>query len=425
MLLQFTVGNYLSFQTKETFSLVATEMTELRDNIVEIEEGFSVVKSAAIYGANASGKSNLLSAMGFMRDFVVDSFRISQDGNGIRVAPFKLDVDSKGKPSCFEINFYHQHDLYRYGFEVTPKEVVKEWLYINEELIYERNQMDLMKGKLNDESIDLKWGMTRNNVLFISILGSANTVFAMEIMEYFRTHLNVLSGLAVEPGHFTKFLLQQNNQNDYNSIMQFIQALDISIDGLSVEEHNDTLVHLPKEVRELIDRDVYYEIFTEHNVYDHKGIVIGKVNFLANDLESTGTNQLISLAGPIVNTLENGGTLLIDEMDAQLHPLISEAIIKMFNSKKTNKNNAQLIITTHNITNLSNELLRRDQIWFVEKDNRERSHVVSLVEYKFNNKRVRSDEVYSRNYLKGKYGAIPLLPQEIKVLETNFDNKGE
>lgn len=421
MLVEFTLGNYLSFQGKETFSLVASDLTELPENKIEVADDLSLIKTASLYGANASGKSNVLSGINFVDNFVRGSFKDTQEGDVIETLPFRLDAHSTTKPSFFEITFIDENTLVRIGFEVNQEEVIKEWLFIDEIEIYMREGLNLVRNNLTDDpSIDLKWSMTRKNVLFISVLASTNTHFAQNIISYFKHKVNVISGIQNTTSNFTKLLLKEN-KNDAKEVLNFLNQLDINITGVELDykesknRRNTDNREISDELKKIIELNST-EILTKHNIYNTEGKIIGETKFPARMLESSGTNQLIAFSGPIVDTLKHGGTLFIDEMDSQLHPLLSQAIIKLFNSKEINKNHAQLIITTHNVINLSNTLFRRDQIWFVEKDAKERSHLISLVEYKFNSKRIRSDEVYSKNYLKGKYGAIPLLPQEIKVL---------
>lgn len=421
MLIEFTLGNYLSFQEKETFSLVATDLKGNQENIMEIEDGFSLLKTAGIYGANASGKSNILHAINFVGRFIINSFKNTQEGDSIGVLPFKLDEVSDKNPSFFEIVFLMNDQLVKFGFEATMEKVCREWLYIDEEEIYFRTEQTYTSQVFsNDSSIEVKWEMTRDNVLFLSVLASTNTDFAKKIVNYFNVKVNVISGLHLKHARYSKKLLKEQDLLA-DDMVAFLKQLDVNIQGLEIEQRRYNIldtegVDIPESVKNMIELDEM-EIMTKHNVYNQIGEIVSHLHFPASELESNGTNQLIALSGPIAHTLENGGVLLIDEMDAQLHPLLSKSIIQLFNSRETNKKNAQLIITTHNIANLSHDLFRRDQIWFVEKDLKERSHLVSLVEYQLETNQYTAAQDYSEDYLKGKYGAIPILSHEIRVLE--------
>ena len=419
MLLQFSLENFMSFKNKETFSLVASDLTELPDNKFQVIEDLSLLKTASIYGANASGKSNLLVAMSFMKGFIHNSFKSSQEGEKISVNPFRLNHNNITKPICLEIAFITEDIFFKYGFEVTEVEVVKEWLYADEELVFLRENGSIVIGEcLKDEKTQIKWEMTRNNSLFISVLASTNTNIAKIVVKYFANSINIISGLKGNTSNFTKNLIEEH-PSIKKKILNLLKDVDFAITNLSVDKINIHEDEIPLEVREFIEIDSS-EIKTTHNIYNDKGEITGKTDFVASQLESSGTNQFLAISGPIIDTLENGYTLLIDEMDAQFHPLMSKFLIEVFNSTEINKKNAQLIFTTHNVTNLSNELFRRDQIWFIEKDLVESSHLTALVEYKFNAKRVRSDERYGKNYLNGKYGAIPLIQLEKDFIEEHF-----
>ncbi|EAE5710642.1 ATP-binding protein [Listeria monocytogenes] len=289
-----------------------------------------------------------------------------------------------------------------------------EQLFIDEELIF-----NVLQGKLiyiNESFLDetetmMKWKIKNNKTLFLSILSKTNTEFIDFIIEYFRCDLNVIQCLGSRSANYTKNLV--NNKSELTPlVLKLLKEADVNIIDLDTKERE-------VDFKNLIEKDVPEEmltrlklnkmqLLTKHNIYDDSGNVIDNIMFDSESNESSGTNEILRIAGPIADTLENGRVLILDEMDAQLHPLMANYVISLFHSS-INKNNAQLIISSHNPEILSNDILRRDQIWFVEKDVTEASHLTSLINYRDKGEVIRKDVNFRKNYLQGKFGAIPLL----------------
>lgn len=414
MLIEFRVKNILSFKEEQVFSMVASSLSELPENKIEVENSFHTLKSASIFGANASGKSNLLDALVQMQSFIHDSVKKSQDKRGLPFLPFALNPKTREENSVLEVTFIYKSTLYRLGFEIGKKQIVQEWLYIDEEEIYTRTEGNLAFYNSNyfkDDEVKLKFSMTNEKSLFITILSNTNTDFAEEILDYFKTNLNVINGISGGRFGYTKELLKDGSKDVKNKLLKMLTFTDLNIKDLTIKKHDfeisgieDPEIEIPKEILEHLELESN-RLLSEHNVYNDEGEIVGSHSFDAEYFESSGTKEFIRLAGPIIDTLQNGKVLFIDEVDAQLHPLMTQYIMGLFNSKE-NKN-AQLVITSHNSTILSSKLQRRDQVWFVEKDRLEGSHLTSLSNYKFKGEVVRADENYEKNYLKGKYGAIP------------------
>lgn len=422
MLIEFSVGNYLSFKEKVTFSMVATDLgakTELDyDNTFQVDKELTLLKSAAIYGANASGKSNLIKAIGFMKWFVINSSSNTQITDLINVSEFRLSTETLNKPSFFEIVFLLDKKIYRYGFELTKKEIISEWLYYTpttrEYNYFNRKQqkINILKKFSEGERLESK---TRPNALFLSVVAQFNGKISEKILTWFR-ETSILSGVSRDfPTRYTAKLLREKQY--HKNIITLIKNLDLNINDIKTKDVAVSSAKIPQEVLEMFLQTMkedglsisssdltMTEIITIHKKYNRDGKIIGLEEFDLESNESEGTQKLFAFAAPIVTTLEEGRILIIDELDARLHPLITKSIIELFNSEDINTNNAQLIFTTHDTNILSKTLFRPDQIWFTEKDKYEATDLYSLVEYKID-----ENSSFEDDYINGRYGAIPYI----------------
>jgi len=439
MLIQFTVANYRSFKEPVTFSMLAAPITskdkELDiNNIFDSATGIKLLTSSAVYGANASGKSNLVKAMQFMRSFVLRSVKESQNEK-ISTEAFRLHTETIQKPSYFEIVFIMDEHRYRYGFEVTSRQVVSEWLYyvptLREAKLFERKNGEFqLSPKFKKEGRNLL-GQTRDDALFLSVVAQFNGPTALGISSWFR-NFTILLGLDDVPAkQITLKMLK--HQSMRANIVKLIHRFDLAIDDISTKKlppfysmEGDT-DGLPDEFRGLLNEfkkvgtelEKNYDldftstgIMTSHKIFDGQGKENGTELFDLETNESDGTRMLVALAGPLLLALVSGHTLLIDELDSRLHPALTRAIIGWFNNKTSNKRNAQLIFTTHDTNLLSKEIFRRDQIWFVEKKSHGESGLFSLVEYK-----VRNDADFQKGYIEGKYGAVPFVGDIANIMD--------
>lgn len=422
MLIEFTVGNFRSFREPQTLSMVAAPIKSkdpaLDENTtIQIANNPTLLSSAAIYGANASGKSNLVQALAFMKYFVINSPKETKATGGIDVEPFRLHVSTIGQPSHFEVAFVMGGKRYRYGFEVTKERVVAEWLYFvpttREARLFEREGDDIAVGNYFKEGRDLEQH-TRPNALFLSVVAQFNGRQAQKLVNWFR-RIGIISG--VNDMGMMPFTLMQLMEGEYSeAIRQLICRLDLGIGDVKVEKtsvsNKPTLPdNMPDEIQQAFltimnasDAEGF-SIHTLHNQYDDEGNPVGKELFELDQHESEGTQKLFAMSGPLIDTLHEGDVLVVDELDARLHPLMTREIISLFNHKTTNPNGAQLIFNTQDTNLLDNRLFRRDQIWFVEKDQQGTSHLYSLAEFK----KVRNDKDYERGYIQGRYGAVPYL----------------
>jgi len=426
MLVEFSLNNYRSFRDLIKLSLFATRIKEHLDtNTFEAGRNIRLLKSAVLYGSNASGKTNLLRALAFMRYFVLNSLKETQVGDKIGVESFALSTKTLTEPSCFEITFIYENTRYRYGFEVNQQEVCREWFFyvpsVREVKLFLRKYQNIEIGPSFKEGKHLE-DKTRPNALFLSVAAQFNGAISSKAVEWFKG-FNVISG--IRPGYMGYTLSRLENNPDFQrKAAKYIKIADLGIESIELRSQEQTIDKLPEEIaasvmkraeRQKVDELKIIEttIETKHKQFDESGKCAGLVTFDMKKHESDGTERFLALLGPVIDTIERGTVLVVDELDVKLHPLLVEFIVKLFHSKKTNPKNAQLIFATHNTRLLNRELFRRDQIWFTEKKSSGTTDLFSLAEY-----RLRNDRTFEKDYLTGKYGAIPVI-SDFRV----FDDK--
>ena len=399
MVLEFCVSNYLSIKDELKISFVATALkdvlTESNDMITVPDTGLFVLRSAVIYGANASGKSNVLKAIAFYRRFITDSFKNSQAGEAIDVENFRLNTTSMNEPTTMEATFIVEGFTYRYGFEVDSKAVRAEWLYqrtnkkrAKEVEIFYRTEEETtvhQKSSLLIELVNKK--MVRDNALLLSTGAQFNEPIAVSILQWLND-MHVIFGND-EERLWKQAIKSMDDENLRLRITNFAKYADLGIDSIVKTDNR---------------------IVSTHRQYDDEGKETNSVAFSFSSNESEGTIKYFSLSYPIIDALDNGNLLVIDELNSKLHPLLVRKIIGLFNSAKTNPKGAQLLFTTHDTFLLSAGMFRRDQIWFTQKNSFGSTEAYSLVEYK-----VRSNTPFERDYLLGKYGATPIIGEMERV----------
>ena len=425
MLLEFSVGNFLSFRERKTLNLVASSINDYKEANTINSERHVVLKGAVIYGANASGKSNFIRAMSTMRRIVLLSFYQSSTKD-LGVTPFLLNTETEQGPSYFEVLFEAQGIRYRYGFEVTNKEVIGEWLYESKKnvekflFLREKDGIEVAPSYKEAENLESK---TRDNALFLSVIDQFNGVIAKRIMNWFNNFITI-SGLTHEKYELVTFEML-GKENTAKILGSFYNQLDLGFENLSVskEKFNSKRISedTPESLVKLLVKDLEgafrFKIKTMHEKYDNNNNKVGYVEFDMRSQESAGTNKVFNISGPIFDVLQKGGVLAIDELDSSLHPLMTLAITRLFNSKKDNSKNAQLIFTTHDTNLFSYGKYRRDQIYFVEKDKYGASDLYSLVEYREEDgKKVRKDRSFEKDYIQGRYGAVPYIGDFSKII---------
>ncbi len=440
MLVEFSVGNYRSFQAPVTLSMVAANISS-RSGLLDTHNAFTansrleLLTSAAIYGANASGKSNCIQALNFMRRFVLTSSRETQITETIPVEPFRLNTATENQPSFFEIVFLVDNTQYRYGFQVQRQRVVEEWLYrlgkAREMKLFDRTDDQI---KINPRNFPEGRGLedrTRPNALFLSVVAQFNGETAINVLQWFQ-QLIMNTGIDNDRDLFLATASFENS--DYRrDIEQFIKRLDIGIEDFEIEDVPLTMPpNIPPEIAELIARIQKNtgisgrSIKTIHRRFNSEGQVQDTVAFDLQEHESAGTQRLFVLAPALLHALHHGAVLAIDELDARIHPNLVTELIRLFHSHTTNPWHAQLLFTTHNTNLLSARLFRRDQVWFVEKSRQGASDLYSLAEYRLDDRKmVRNDASFEKDYVLGRYGAIPFIGNLDELLRVNDEQTAQ
>ena len=402
MLLEFSFANYLSFRDKVTISMVATALRDRKADIGDATFGvgedtaISLNRCCTLFGANASGKSNVVKALAFFKWFTMNSSKDVQAGEEIPVRNYALSSVSAAEPSLFEIMLFADGNTYRYGYEVNTKEVCREWLYIKSdkkrskeiELFYRDGKRFETHPKFSIGKELADKNMVRDNALLLSLAGQFNDPYAKAIMNWLNDTTIITANSETEIWAIA--LKAMENPETRNRMVEFSRYADLGIEDISLSELG---------------------VLTSHTQYDDEGRETASVTFSMKESESEGTVKYFSLAYPILDTLEHGKRLIVDEFGSKLHTLLITRVISLFNTKAGNPNKAQLMVTLHDTNILNNSLLRRDQIWFTQKNGRGESELYSLSDYK-----VRSDASYEKDYLLGKYGATPIIEDLSKAL---------
>lgn len=411
MLIQFNFKNFKSFRDDATLDLSATKMSEFNNRVISVGSE-KILPVAAIYGANASGKSNVYSAFEYMAMYVVDSLHYGDDPkkfNENRPTPFLFDSVSEDAESSFEVYFTVPGDKteksYNYGFCIGKEGVTEEWL--NYKAKSARSYTTIFYRSVTDNELDLS-GLpktAKNNIevaldkqVLIASLGAKLKIEKCKLVrDWFLANEFADFGDA-----FTNFFLSRRlpegfveDKNIQQKVVRYFASFDENIKGFNVEE-------VPAE------GDSKEPTFKINSI--HKKIDSDEVAEIPLGMESAGTLKMFALYPELQEVLQKGSIYFIDELNARLHPLLVRNFILIFLNPAVNVNHAQLIFTTHDTWQLSNQLLRRDEIWFTEKDSNGLSTLYSLADFvDEDGSKIRKDESYEKNYLLGKYGAIPTL----------------
>lgn len=416
MLIEFSVTNFRSLREQQTFSLVKGKGSELAESNTfrtTTPNEFALLRSAAIYGPNAGGKSNFLRGLQAMRDIVLESATRLQRGDPLPVTPFRLTNATESQPSEFEVIFIVNNVRYQYGFTATAERIHEEWL-----LAYPRGRPQRWLGRIWEDSTQrYKWTLgnnlqgekqlwqkaTRDNALFLSTAVQLNSEQLQPLYDWFKTTLHTISAGGWGPA-FSASLCEKP---DKAKIMDFLHAADLAIEDIQIEKKSFDPKELPDDMPENLKRMLTSElkgkalidIKTFHKTKEGKTIP-----FDFED-ESDGTQKLFAFAGPWIDSLTHGYVLFIDELHSNLHPQLVGFLVQLFHSSETNPKNAQLVFTTHETSILNQEIFRRDQIWFCEKDRQQASALYPLMDFKPRKGR----ENLELAYLSGRYGALPYI----------------
>ena len=411
MLIQFSFKNYKSFRDEATLDLSAAKMTEFSDRVVS-EGNDKILPMAAIYGANASGKSNIYNAFEYMADYVIESFKYGDEEEKFeeyRPTPFLFDSVSNNAESSFEVYFTIPGDkaekTYNYGFCVDRHGVTEEWL--NSKARTARKYTSIFYRSAEENTLDLS-GLPKSSrdniqvalekqVLVVSLGAKLKVNKCKDIRDWFMANEFADFG---DP--FTNIFLSRrlpkgfvDDDSVQKKVIEYFASFDEHIKDFEIEK-------LPHDAD---NKEDTYKISSLHKKIDSDTFAA-----IPLSMESAGTLKMFALYPELQDVLEKGSVFFIDELNARLHPLLVRNFLLTFLNPEINTKHAQLIFTTHDTWQLSNQLLRRDEVWFTEKDEQGISKLYSLADFvDESGARIRKDESYEKNYLIGKYGAIPTL----------------
>lgn len=448
MLLQFSVSNYKAFKGLQTLNMAASNYDKsLPENCIErVIPGVKPkkwVKGIALYGANASGKSTLLEAMKDLADWVKNSAKITDPNDRIiQVKPFALDREAKNEPTAFNIAFVSNNLRYEYRVAATQSRIWheslrcfpegKEFVWFRRDWIQSKEKYEFESSNLKDNNLlnDIK-KRTLSNVLFISKAVAENVDYFSSAYDWFQKTLSFID-LGIN-GKLNSFLSSReiyNNTETGYRIVKLLKNADTGINNIIIDKSNSAQTYLNFKSNSLIDPynttldvevdeneefinpvDFYFHYhlnpdrFLNRPTFLHKA-ASAKLIELGWHEQSSGTQRLYSLAGHIISKSFSGSVVFLDEIETSLHPILVRKLLNLIFSVKENPNGAQVIFTTHNPLLLDPTLIRRDQVWFTDKDDNGCAHLYPLTDYE-----PRKGESLIRGYLSGRYGAVPFIPE--------------
>ncbi len=413
MLIQFRFNNYKCFKNETVINMVASNYyREKMENLIQVPQ-YALLRTAAVYGANASGKTKLFQAFNFMREIVLTSADTQSNNWQKSYAPFLLDTYSADLSSVFEVVFLMDDIQYRYGFELNSERIIAEWLfrkrskeikvlefeggpsvYYNEKYINSKIIKNLEEAK-----------MFRANSLIISSLSLWNDELSLNILNWFRRNNIISASLnTMAPRILNALELPKMKAK----MIEFLRSADLGIFDVTPNEISTD--ELPDEIKRMLPEDaingpIVSGISISHKRYDKRHLPAGYAKLSLEKDESYGTYRFLSLAGPIINALETGSVLWIDEIDNGLHYDLVRALISLFQDERVNVHNSQLIINTHNISLIDEaDLFRRDQIFIVMKDRYGEATLIPISEFS-----LRETAKVGRLYREGRFGGVPYL----------------
>ncbi len=413
MLAEFRVTNYKSFKDEQVLSLIATAEESKGPNSIKIGN-HSILKTAVIYGANASGKSNLIKAMSCMNKIVCDSAGY-KPSEKIPVTPFLFDEKTKDQPTTFEVTFFIEAIRYQYGFSTTRDKIHNEWLLAwprgKPQTWFKRdiNESEPYFGPSLKGQNKSTWDKVKENSLFLSVAAQWNHKQLSKVYEWFDDKFRELPEQSAACFITDKMLLESKkpkNGLDLHSLaVAMLKQADFGIDGFEIEPLTADDIILPKDMPDEMKKEIYKQLI-KHPPCRKKMFHSGRKYSLNLEDESDGTQRFYSLLGPLLESVAFAYTIFKDELELNLHPLLTREIISFVRDNEHDDCSAQLIFTTHDTTLLDPELFGRDQVWFTEKDKHGATQLYSLADYK---ETVRKDEAMQKRYLAGRYGAVPVL----------------
>jgi AAA15 family ATPase/GTPase len=417
MLIEFTVKNYRSIKDEQVFSLAKAKGDELQQTnsfVPTAPASVPLLRAAAIYGANAAGKSNVISAMKAMKSIVSHSASDGQSGHKMPIKPFLFDEESSESPTEFEMVFINEGVRYQYGFTATKYQVIEEWLFA-----FPNGRPQNWFSRINNPETgqsSYKFGdsltgpkmvwknATRTNALFLSTAVQLNSEQLQPVFNWFDEKFQV-SGVDGWSLEFTASLCDE--PSDKKRILDFLQAADIDIYDIHMDKDkfdpkrvpSDLPAHIKVQMVNQLKDETFVDIKTVHKTASNKLVRLDIED------ESDGTQALFAFAGPVIDTLKNGLIMVVDELHNHFHPKLVQYLVELFHNNKTNPHNAQLIFTTHETSILNQDVFRRDQVWFCEKNDEQATSLYPLTDFSPRKDR----ENIEQGYLSGRYGALPFV----------------
>lgn len=435
MLVSFSVSNYRSIKDKLTLSMLPVKSyKELPNNVASINDKTKLLRSAVIYGANASGKSNVIKSLTDFIDLIKESSKNQLNDKLNIYDPFLLDKASSSSPSGFELEFLVNEIIYIYSVSLDASKIHSESLFYYPKgqrvRIFERTETSHFKygTVLKGEKKSIENRLLANQ-LYLSKAANDKLNILVDIFNYFDKVNDMYSLFSYLPNQFSTGALLGSGlktmDDDYfNRFQKIITALDVGIHSLKIIEttrKKSFLGLLPEDASEILNPAKFlelpkleYELVSIHKVFNEESKEEEFIEFPL-ERESSGTKNLLLLASILIGSFNDGTVMIIDEFEKSLHPQIVRKLIQLFHDSEININNAQLIFSTHAISLLDNELFRRDQIWFTEKDEYGVTDLYALSQIEG----VRKDIPYDKWYQSGRFGATPIISEP----DLNFDNE--
>ena len=433
MLIEFRISNYRSIGDEQVISLLPSpKQKDFESNVIE-QGNYSILNALALYGPNSSGKSNVLSAFELFDRFLYLSTQTNSTAK-LPYDPFLLREGYDQKPCMMEITFLVDGIRYRYGFEFNKDKIIAEWLFRKktgrevELFLREDDTIEVFSSmKASQKIIDAAIEATRDNALFLSFCDLFNIEEAKRIFKWFDKFIYV-DGLETSRDAIRTLQLLENDKYAAQ-IKNYLEILNLGFHDVLIEKKDFDPSELPENLSEAARNSIVRELRGKtglkvnavHNYYGLSGDLTEKrVVWPMEERESEGTKKAFHFSGPVLYTLINGGVLIVDEIEAKMHPLLTLNTIKLFLDKKTNPKNAQIIFATHDTNILHYAKLRRDQINFVEKNQWESTEIFALSDFRYKNDNLkeRHDIDKEKRYLEGRYGAIPVFKKSFSLANT-------
>ncbi len=399
---------------RQELSLMAAPLTDVASGLIDrgMASGATILPAVVIYGGNASGKSNVIDALSYMRSAVLYSHSRGEPGSAVFRKPFALDPNCAAEKSTFEIDFLIEGVRYSYGFEIDGVAFISEWLnsFPNGRRLnlFERKNKDFTFGRSLKGRNKIISDLTRSNSLFVSA-GAQNDHEELSIISgYFRS-IQKDSDLSSSNNAVSRLLTDEDFDR---RAIDFLRRMGTGVIDYRLHEKKmpEQTQKMLKEIMSIFDKISSNSTGSMKDTIGETDVVLqlahqghdGSSVYFDMEQESSGTRRLLSLLSKLFRTLDAGTVLIVDELDASLHTQACEAVIALFSSHETNPKGGQLISTTHDTNLLHSSFLRRDQIWFTEKDKGGATHLYPLTDI-----RTRKGDNIEKGYLQGRYGAIP------------------